>query len=328
MQAAIALKSAGVSPMLIERDGVLGGKLCRWDRLFPCGTRAEEVISPLADAISELGIRTVLCGEVSSITSDDRYVEVTLSDGSGYEAEAVVIATGFDIFDAALKEEYGYGVYSDVITSADLEDMLRRGEVKRADGSAPESVAILHCIGSRDRQAGCEHCSRVCCLTGVGQAIAIKKLYPECRVYDFYTDMRMYGSGHEELYNEARQRYRIDFIRGRVSECSATTDSRLMLRAEDTLLGRPLRLTVDMVVLLVGKRAPATNALFVSSLGIETSSDGFFKGVDRFGGSTVTRRPNIFIAGSATGPKSVGESMNEAVAAAMRAAEYVRGLAL
>ncbi len=89
MQAAIALKNQGVTPMLIERDITLGGKLCRWDRLFPSATRACDVTAPLVEAISETGIRTVLCGEVSEISGDDSRVEVMLTDGSSYEAEAV-----------------------------------------------------------------------------------------------------------------------------------------------------------------------------------------------------------------------------------------------
>jgi len=327
MQAAIALHKQGVSPMLIERDITLGGKLCRWDRLFPSGTRADEVTAPLVETVAETGIRTVLCGEVSEIVSDDSRVEVMLTDGSSYEAEAAIIATGFDLFDASLKEEYGYGIYPNVITSVDLEEMFRAGAVARSDGSAPRSVAILHCVGSRDRQVGCGHCSRVCCITGVKQAMELRQLYPDCKVYNFYMDMRMFGSGYEELYKEAQERYRVNFIRGRISECSGTMDSRVTVKAEDTLAGRPLRLTVDMTVLLVGKQAPASNAKFASELGITVSSDGFFKGVDCFDAATVTPRRNIFVAGTATGPKNVGESMNEAVAAAIKAAEYVKGLA-
>lgn len=327
MQAAIVLKKQGMTPMLIERDITLGGKLCRWDRLFPSGTLAGDVISPLVEAISDAGIKTVLCGEVSEIAGDDSHVEVMLTDGSGYEAEAAIIATGFDLFDATRKEEYGYGIYPNVITSVDLEEMFRSGEVLRADGSEPRSAAILHCVGSRDRQAGCGHCSRVCCITGVKQAIELRQLYPDCTVYNFYMDMRMFGSGYEELYKEAQERYRVNFIRGRISECSGTMDSRVLVKAEDTLAGRPLRLTVDMTVLLVGKQAPASNLKFASETGITVSPDGFFKGVDCFDGATVTSRRNIFVAGTATGPKNVGESMNEAVAAAIKAAEYVKGLA-
>lgn len=326
MQAAITLKNNGISPMLIERDITLGGKLTRWDRLFPCGTPASEVIGKQIESLSELGIRTVLCGEVSEIMPGDGHVEVALTDGSSYEAEAVIITTGFDLFNATVKEEYGYKIYPNVITSADLEDMFKEGEVRCADGSAPRSVAILHCVGSRDSQIGHGHCSRVCCITGVKQAIELKQAYPDCEVYNFYMDMRMFGSGYEELYKEAQQKYRINFVRGRISECSGTLDSRVRIKAEDTLAGRPLKMTVDMLVLMIGKQAPATNAKFASELGIGLSEDGFLKGVDSFDGATVTSRNGIFVAGTATGPKNIGESMAEAVTAAMKAVEYVNSL--
>lgn len=326
MQAAITLKKQGMTPLLIEKDINLGGKLCRWDRLFPSQTPAKEVVESLVGQISELGIRTLLCCEVSEIARNEGKIEVSTTDGNSYEAEAVIIASGFDLFNATRKEEYGYKIYPNVITSVDLEEMFKEGRVVCADGKAPRSVAFLHCVGSRDRQVGNCHCSRVCCITGVKQAMEIKELYPDCNVYNFYMDMRMFGSGYEELYTKAQEKYRINFIRGRISECSGTIDSGVRIKAEDTLAGRPLKLTVDMLVLLVGKQAPALNAKFASELGITVSPDGFLKGTDCFENATRTSVEGVFVAGTATGPKNVGESISEAVKAAMDVSEYINTL--
>ena len=111
----------------------------------------------------------------------------------------MVVATGFTLFDARRKEEYGYGIYDNVVTSADLERMMNEGAVRLADGSTPRRIALLHCVGSRDEKVCQRHCSKVCCITGVKQAIELKKMFPEADVFNFYMDIRMFGAGYEEL---------------------------------------------------------------------------------------------------------------------------------
>lgn len=323
MQAAITLKKTGCSPLLIEKNIALGGKLNNWDRLFPSQTSANEIINGLTDEIASLNIKNILCGEVSEMQHDEDKIEVNLTDGNTYEADAIIIATGFDLFNATLKEEYGYGVYNNVITSADLEEMFRQGEVKTSTGMPPSSVAFLHCVGSRDLQVGQGHCSRVCCITGVKQAIEIRQALPECQVYNFYMDMRMFGPGYEELYKEAQEKWKINFIRGRISEASQTIDNRIRIKAEDTLAGRPLKLTVDMLVLLIGKKAAACNRKLAADLGLSLRESGFYAPKDNFTDNVCTCKENVFIAGTALAPKTIGEAMNDGTTAAIKAYEYL-----
>ena len=108
-----------------------------------------------------------------------------------------------------------------------------------ADGSRPRRIAFLHCVGSRDEKVCQQHCSKVCCITGVKQAMEMKQLFPEADVFNFYMDIRMFGPGYEEMYREAQQKYNIHFLRGRISEASPTIDGRVQIKAEDTLTGRP-----------------------------------------------------------------------------------------
>ena len=232
-------------------------------------------------------------------------------------------ASGFTLFDASIKEEYGYGIYDNVFTTVDIERMLNEGRVAKADGSRPRRIAFLHCVGSRDEKVCQQHCSKVCCITGVKQAMEMRQMFPEADVFNFYMDIRMFGPGYEEMYREAQQKYNIHFIRGRISEASPMIDGRVQIKAEDTLTGRPLRMSVDMLILIVGMRANDDNAAFAQGAGLNRAPSGFMAPRDMFLGNVKSNVEGIFYAGTVTAPKNIGESLNEGTAAADAAARYV-----
>lgn len=319
MQAAVTLRRLGLEPLLVERDSSTGGKLTGWHKLFPSFTPAAEVLGELRRNLEASGAECLTGCEVRDIEPHG----VTLADGRRLEAAAVIVCTGFDIFDARIKEEYGYGIYDNVYTTVDIERMLNEGAVRLADGSKPRRIAFLHCVGSRDEKVAQRHCSKVCCITGVKQAMEMKELFPQSEVYNFYMDIRMFGPGYEELYREAQQRYNIHFIRGRISEASPTFEGRIQIKAEDTLVGRPLRMSVDMLVLIVGMRGGEANGRFCRTPGLELAPNGFMAPGDHFLGSVCSGAEGIFYAGAVTAPKNVGESIAEGHAAAVRAAEYI-----
>ena len=320
MQAALRLSEQGAEPLIIEKEAELGGKLRGWYVLFPTFTPASEVLSELRRRVQERGIEVMTSTEVSGFTRQS----VTLADGRTLPCDSVVVASGFTLFDATVKEEYGYGIYDNVITSADLERMFAEGRVACADGSRPKRIAFLHCVGSRDEKVCQQHCSRVCCITGVKQAIEMKRLFPEANVFNFSKDIRMFGPGYEEMYREAQQRYNIHFVRGRISEASPTIDNRIQIKAEDTLTGRPLRMSVDMLVLLIGMRANDSNAPFAEQAGLKRAPSGFMEPHDMFLGNARSNVEGIFYAGCITAPKNIGETLNEGTVAADAAMEYLR----
>ena len=235
----------------------------------------------------------------------------------------MVVATGFTLFDARLKEEYGYGIYDNVVTSADLEQMFNRGEVSLTSGNRPRRIAILHCVGSRDEKVCQRHCSKVCCVTGVKQAIELKELFPEADVFNFYMDIRMFGPGYEEMYRRAQLEHNVHFIRGRISEVSPTIDNRLQIKAEDTLTGRPLKMGIDMLVLLIGMRSNDMNPSLVAESGLRSQGSGFMQPKDSFLGNVESNVEGIFYAGAITAPKNVGESLNEGTAAALASIKWI-----
>lgn len=319
MQTALRLAEQGVEPVIVEKEPELGGKLRGWHVLFPSFTPAGEVLTDLRRRINERGIEVLTSTEVTAIAPRS----VTLADGRTLTCDSVVLASGSTLFDASIKEEYGYGIYDNVFTSADLERMFNEGRVARADGTAPRRIAFLHCVGSRDEKVCQQHCSKVCCVTGVKQAIEMKRLFPEADVFNFYMDIRMFGPGYEEMYREAQQTYNIHFVRGRISEASPTIEGRVQIKAEDTLTGRPLRMSVDMLVLLIGMRANDDNARLADGAGLKRARSGFMAPRDLFLGNVASNVDGIFYAGTVTAPKTIGESLNEATAAADAAVRYV-----
>lgn len=319
MQAALSLKRRGARPLILERESELGGKVSGWHKLFPTFTPASEVLRPLMEAVSENGVEVRTGVQVESLT--DR--GVVLKGGERIEGDATIVCSGFDLFDAKIKEEYGYGIYDNVFTTVDVERMLNEGRVATAQGSAPRRIAFLHCVGSRDEKVGAHHCSKVCCITGVKQAIELKEMFPNTEVYNFYMDIRMFGPGYEELYRRAQLEYNINFVRGRISEASQTIDGRVQIKAEDTLVGRPLKMTVDMLVLIVGMKGGGCNGEWARSGGLAVAENGFMKPLDPFSGNVLSQRGGVFYAGTVTAPKNIGESLNEAAAAAERAARYL-----
>ena len=320
MQCASELLRQGVAVTIIEKEQDLGGKIRNWHKLFPTFTPADEVLTAVRHKLkisSNLKVRTGC--QATTITAK----KVTLSTGEELKCDAAVIATGFTLFDAKIKEEYGYGIYDNVITSADLEQMFNEGNVRLAQGGTPRRVAILHCVGSRDEKVCQRHCSKVCCVTGVKQAIELKQLFPKADIFNFYMDIRMFGPGYEEMYREAQTAYNVHFVRGRISEVSPTFDNRLQIKAEDTLTGRPLKMGVDMLVLLIGMKANAHNTLLSKECQLQMQSSGFMQPKDSFLGNVTSNVGGVFYAGAVTAPKNVGESINEGTAAAHSVIEWL-----
>lgn len=335
MQAALTVTEKGLTSIIVESDKVLGGKVAHKYSLFPTFASAGELIERMTAAIAEVDERLLEVSVNSTVIAIDKANSTvtyeyrttgskTITDT--VQGKAIIIATGYTFFDATLKQEYGYKVYDNVITSFELEERLNRGELLTVDGRTPESVAFIHCVGSRDTKVGNEHCSRMCCVTGVKQAIEVRKSIDNVRVFNFYMDMRMFGIGYEEMYKLAQEKHQVRFIRGRVSELSQSIDKRVRLKAEDTLIARPIAITVDMVVLLVGMCGAESNRKFAQDAQLTVRENGFLRPINAFDGATFSGVDNIFYAGCIESPKNVSESINHATMAGVSAVKYINTL--
>lgn len=324
MECAGRLGRLGHTVTLIEKEESTGGNAARWYQLFPDRRPAGEVMAYINDTASNENVELISGVQVNRIVRSGRGYRIETGSDDSIMADAVVVATGFSLFDAARKEEYGYGIYSNVVTSAELEDMFRNGRVLTAAGVPPKRVGIIHCVGSRDEKAGNFHCSKVCCVTAVKQAIEIREHLPETQVFCFYMDMRMFGPCYEELYRESQEKWNVNYIRGRVSEAGETIGGRVAVKVEDTLAGRPLRMEVDMLVLMVGMEMSASGAELAAATGLETGVNRFLSSRDNHFGSNEGGMEGVFYAGTCVAPMNITDSLSHARAAVLAVDEYLQ----
>jgi heterodisulfide reductase subunit A len=242
------------------------------------------------------------------------------------EVGSIIIATGYDIFDPSVIAQYGYGRYDNVITALQFERLTcaagpTGGEILLKDGRKPESVAVIHCVGSRDQNYH-EYCSRVCCMYALKDAYLIREK-TGAKVYEMYIDIRSFGEGYEEFYKRLSEEG-IHFIRGkpaRVTNQALTEDGKgkLIVITENTLLCNMLRIPVDMVILCVALE-PRTDAEQVARLfNIGRRPDGFFQERHLKLDPVATPTSGVFVVGCCEGPKDISDTVAQALAGASEA---------
>ena len=243
------------------------------------------------------------------------------------EVGSIILTTGFNVFDPTPIYQYGYKRLDNVITSLEFERLVSstgptEGNIVLKDGSTPESIAIIHCVGSRDEKYH-EYCSRVCCMHSLKYSHLIKEKTKDADVYQFYMDMRCFGKGYEEFYKRISDEG-VNFIRGKPSEVTdrAITEEeqgKLVVVAEDSLLSALIRVPVDMVILSVALE-PQTDAETIARLfNISRSADGFFLEKHPKLDPVATMTDGIFVAGCCQGPKDIPDTVAQASATAAEA---------
>ncbi|RLC92644.1 MAG: pyridine nucleotide-disulfide oxidoreductase, partial [Chloroflexi bacterium] len=236
---------------------------------------------------------------------------------------AIVVATGYKTFDHTVYGEYGGGKYADVITGLQLERLLSAsgptgGEVVRpSDGSHPKTVVFISCVGSRDEQKGRSYCSKFCCMYMAKQAIMLKEHDPEVQCYIFYIDIRAAGKDFDEFARRAQQEYGTIYLRGRVSHIFRN-GKKLVVCGEDSLIGRPVEIPADLVVLATGAEASDGAADLAQTLKISYDTNNFFIEAHPKLRPVETQTDGIFLAGCCVGPRDIPESVAHGSAAAAK----------
>ena len=244
------------------------------------------------------------------------------------EVGTIIVSVGFKVFDAKRIIEYGYGSLPDVTTTLELERLLSAsgptcGRVMRlSNGKIPRSIAFIQCVGSRDKRFN-EYCCRIGCMVALKQALLLKeRLGEETEVYICFNDMRAFGKGYEEFYNRVRDSD-IKFVRGIPSEVKAESNGKLSLTVYDQSTERFLELKVDMVVLTVGIEPSDGIESVRNVLPISIGFDGFLSESHPKLKPVETNMRGVFIAGACQGPKDIVDTVSQASAAAMKAAELL-----
>ena len=238
---------------------------------------------------------------------------------------AVVAATGYDLVDWTVYEEYGAGRYPDVITALQYERLLSAsgptgGHIKRpSDGKEPKNVVFIQCVGSRDPSIQRPYCSGFCCMYTAKQAVLTKDHLPESQSYVFYMDIRAPGKLYDEFTRRAMEEYGTQYIRGRVSVIQPDGNGRLVGRGAETLLGKPVEVHADLVVLSVGIEGARGAAKLAETLHISYDHYGFFMESHCKLRPVETNTAGVFVAGVCQGPKDIPASVAQGSAAGAKA---------
>lgn len=322
IESAVLLNRMGYEVDLFESKQTLADNIQNKFQLFPDFSSAADLVSQMVEKLDATSVKTHIGTSVSKIVfknekwqlKDDKYVD--------YEFDAVLMATGYEPFDARRKEELGYGIYKGVMTSLDMERMLKDGNICNSINEVPNRIVFLQCVGSRDEKVGNQYCSKVCCITAVKQAIEVKKMLPNTEIFVFYMDLRMWGQHFEELYREAQEKYDIHFVRGRISEAASTFDERVQIKAEDTLVGLPLKMNTDLLVLMIGMEASCGTKNLSKQCGV-LGEYGFAESSSPHLNDNLTVQPGLFLAGACKRPMSLADVLSDARSATVRIAEYL-----
>ena len=246
-----------------------------------------------------------------------------------YELEvgAVVMATGFDMFDVKKLHEYDTSL-PDVITATQMERLMINecgaGMVlkRKSDGNRVKKVAFVLCAGSRTRQTGVPYCSKICCNYAIKQSVILRKTFPYMQVYVYYIDIRSAGRGFEEFYVRSQEEFGVKFIHGKVATIQKGTGG-ILVRAEDVTLGEIIDNEFDMVVLCTAMLPSKGTAELAHLLKVPLGEDGFVSEKHPKLDPVSTHRPGIFAAGVTLGPKDVRDSVVDGRGTASQVIEFL-----
>ena len=329
LAAARALATIGQRVVLVDKADRLGGApiLSGYAKLVPSGEWARDAIgSMVAPVESSPHVEIHRDTQVESFEGGPHEFTARLGNGEVRRVSAAILCTGFTHFDPVNKPEWGFGLHPDVVTTTQIEQMISTGAGVRcpSNGRTPQRVAILLCVGSRDRLIGREWCSKVCCTVSANLAMEIREQLPDCHVYIYYMDIRTYGLYEDRYYWRSQEEFKVKYIKARIAE--VTTDGeRLILKGEDTLVKRPITIPFDLVVHAIGMDPNVDNPTLAATFGVELESHGYLGSGSTYRAPGTTSRPGVFVAGAAIGPESIDDSIAQGQSAAIAAYAFAPG---
>lgn len=272
-----------------------------------------------------LGNNPIICGKCIE-KCEKNCIDFNMSDEVlEFDVGTIIVATGLDIYDPTILDEYGYTRYENVVTSIEMERLTNaggpsNGEVFRlTDRKVPQSVSYIQCVGSRSLRRGHPYCSNICCMNTIKGTIMLKEHYPDMEVKVFYVDIRAFGKGFEDLFRRSKA-LGVRYIRGLPGSIKEDPHSRdLMLTVENTATNELEYHRSEMVVLAVGLKAPEDMDFIKEMLALQKTSDGFYLEAHPKLLPVDSATKGIFYCGCAEGPKDIKETVTQASAAAARA---------
>ncbi len=238
---------------------------------------------------------------------------------------AIILATGFRDFDPRRAPELGYGRLENVLTAMEFERLINtagptQGQVLLKNGKAPRSVAILHCVGSRDKKFN-DYCSRACCMYSLKLAQLVHE-YMKADVHEVYRDMRSFGKGYEEFFNRTEQ-MGVHFYHGKVNKVNGRRGGKLRVSWDEAFYGQPDHVDVDMVILATGFEPQPDTPSVAATFGVSLSRDGFFLERHPKLAPVETVNEGIYLAGACQAPKDIPDSVAQGGGAAAAAISLI-----
>jgi heterodisulfide reductase subunit A len=338
MQSALDVANAGYPVVLVEKSDHLGGHMAELSGLYLNFDPAANLLQRKIEAVTQHpNIQVLTDAEVTEVGGyvGNFVVKVEQhADNPGsseskdrvpytFDIGAIVVATGYDLYDKKHLGEYGGGRYPDVIDGLQFEEMLRPdgptgGQIRRvSDGQVPREVVWVQCAGSRDPELHMPYCSKVCCMYVAKQSMAYKQQVPNGQATVFYIDIRTQGKGYEEFAQRAMEEYDVLYIRGKASKVFAE-NGRVMVWGVDTLTGLPLEVEADLVVLATATVPRADARELGQRLRVSTDEHGFFSEAHPKLRPLESATAGVFLAGAAQFPKDIPETVAQGSGAAAK----------
>lgn len=333
MTAALELGDSGHTVHLVEKEDHLGGNVARIDLTAPYYFSATDLLTDrITRTLNHKKIKVYLESKVTELSGFVGNFSATIASLKGNKTNGnvpsevqignVVICTGYKEFDASRITHYGYGKLPNVITSFELESMLRAGKIETKDGKQPKYVSIIHCVGSRNREFH-TYCSRVCCMTALKYAHEIKSAVPECYVSDIYIDIHAFGKGHEDFYRQSSQAKTLFLmydkeVRPVIHPAGPKDECEMLIEVYEKLSGEHIEIPADLVILMVGMEARDDAHEIAHLVNISQDKDGWFIESHPKLEPVATTTDGIFIAGTCVAPKDIPDTVAQARAAAAR----------
>lgn len=333
MTAALELADAGYSVYLVEKNNHLGGNLARVDLTAPYLYSARDLLTERITRIKTNDhVHLHLNSKVTELTGfvGNFRAKIYEQNGKTIENEKlsevkignVVVSTGYKEFDASRITHYGYGKLPNVITSFELEKMIREGKIETKEGKIPKYVAIIHCVGSRSLEFH-GYCSRVCCMTALKYAHEIKSANPKSYISDIYIDMHAFGKGHEDFYRRSSEAKTLFLMyekndRPVIRRAGPKDDCEMLIEVNEKLSGETIEIPADLIVLMVGMEAREDSAEVARLVNISQDKEGWFIESHPKLEPVATTTDGIFIAGTCVAPKDIPDTVAQARAAAAR----------
>jgi heterodisulfide reductase subunit A len=328
ISAALEIGDSGKKVFMIEKSDKLGGQLAEVDLTFPYLHSADLILKPLVKQVtSHPNIEVFLKTQIDEVFGYVGNFETKIVPDKGEEIELkfgnIIVATGLKPFDPGGIVNYGYRKLQDVITSLEFEQMLKKGKIVTKEGVEPKNVALIHCVGSRNKDYH-EYCSRICCMTALKFSNQIRSALPDANIFECYADLRSFGKGCEEFYAQT-SRKDIMFLMfdqkndlPRIRKADQKEECDMIIEFNELLSGENIEVPADMVILMVAMEAHENAKDIAHAVGVSMCGNEFYIEKHPKLDPVATTTDGVYVVGGCQAPKDIPDSVAQANAAAAR----------